>query len=211
METDLSWTGGDPDVGDTVTYDVYFGTSEAPPLKESVGPYPADQTSISYTPGVLSYDTKYYWKIVARDNYGITKEGSVWNFTTVATVLVGVTGEVNCDILPGVTVKLFKDGTLIGSDTSDENGNYSLPVPELGEYEVIASKEGFRNETQSISITELESYTLDFRAETGLVPKAPNMSYVLECVNHWLYPEPPCGLSMSKVLAVINAWLYPQE
>ena len=28
----LNWTGGDLDAGDTVTYNVYFGTSMSPPL-----------------------------------------------------------------------------------------------------------------------------------------------------------------------------------
>ena len=31
INSDLSWTGGDPNPGDTVTYDVYFGTSSTPP------------------------------------------------------------------------------------------------------------------------------------------------------------------------------------
>jgi hypothetical protein len=33
-------------------------------------------------PGVLKYNTTYYWKVVARDNHGATTEGSIWNFTT---------------------------------------------------------------------------------------------------------------------------------
>ena len=83
-ETDLTWGGGDPDVGDIVTYDVYFGTSSTAPLRETIGPYAADQTSISYNPGPLSRDTRYHWKIVARDNQGIIKEGPMWGFTTIS-------------------------------------------------------------------------------------------------------------------------------
>ena len=81
-ETDLSWTGGDPDAGDIVTYDVYFGSSSIPPLKETIGPYAGDQTSITHDPGTLNYNTTYYWKIVARDNHAIVKEGPLWDFTT---------------------------------------------------------------------------------------------------------------------------------
>ncbi len=73
---DLSWTGGDPDPGDTVTYDVYFGTSATPPL---VSP---GQTGTSYNLGTLSYNTKYYWKIIAEDNHGASTTGPVWDFTT---------------------------------------------------------------------------------------------------------------------------------
>ncbi len=71
----LSWSGGDPDSGDTVTYDVYFGTSSNP-SKVSSG-----QSSTSYTPDTLAYATKYYWKIVARDNHGAESTGPVWSFT----------------------------------------------------------------------------------------------------------------------------------
>ena len=82
INTDLSWTGGDLDVEDIVTYDVYFGTNSTSPFKETIGPYAANQTSISYSPGTLSYNTSYYWKIVASDNHGITNGGLLWNFTT---------------------------------------------------------------------------------------------------------------------------------
>jgi len=79
IHADLSWTGGDPDAGDTVTYDVYFGTTPTPPLVST------NQSATSYDPGTLSYNTKYYWKIVARDNHGATATGPVWDFTTVTT------------------------------------------------------------------------------------------------------------------------------
>ncbi|MFX0205166.1 MAG: C25 family cysteine peptidase [Candidatus Hodarchaeota archaeon] len=73
--TELSWTGGDPDSGDTVEYDVYFGTSATPPFVTTV-------TSESYDPGTLAYLTTYYWQIVARDNHGAETAGPTWSFTT---------------------------------------------------------------------------------------------------------------------------------
>jgi hypothetical protein len=82
LGTDLSWTGGDPDAGDTVSYDIYFGSSANLTEKESIGPYPANQSSISYDPAGLSYNTTYYWKIVAKDNHEVIREGPLWDFTT---------------------------------------------------------------------------------------------------------------------------------
>ena len=128
----------------------------------------------------------------------------------VATQITGTTGEVNCDILGETTVELYQGDVLKGSTTSDIDGNYALPVPETGDYDVVDSKTGFKDQTQPISIPAGGIYTLDFMGETGLVPNAPNLSYVLACVHIWLYPDPPCELSLSKVLAVVHAWLYPQ-
>ena len=76
IDADLSWSGGDPDAGDTVTYDVYFGTSSSPPLVSN------DQSGSTYDPGTLAYSTKYYWQIVATDNHGASTTGPVWDFTT---------------------------------------------------------------------------------------------------------------------------------
>jgi hypothetical protein len=77
LDADLSWTGGDPDPGDTVTYDVYFGTSSPPPLVS------IDQTETTYDPGTMELCTKYYWKIIAEDEHGAETEGSEWEFTTI--------------------------------------------------------------------------------------------------------------------------------
>jgi hypothetical protein len=76
ITNDLSWTGGDPDPGDTVTYDVYFGTTNPPPLVAISHP------STTYNPGTLNYSTTYYWKIVAWDNRGASTTGPLWVFTT---------------------------------------------------------------------------------------------------------------------------------
>ena len=73
---DLSWSGGDPDTGDTVTYDVYFGTSSSPPQVSN------DQSATTYDPGTLNYGVTYYWKIVATDNHGKSTTGPIWDFTT---------------------------------------------------------------------------------------------------------------------------------
>jgi hypothetical protein len=76
IETDLSWTGGDPDPGDTVIYDVYFGTNSNPPNVAT------GQSSTAYILSTLNYNTKYYWRIDAWDNYGYSTSGPTWTFTT---------------------------------------------------------------------------------------------------------------------------------
>jgi hypothetical protein len=87
VDTDLSWTAStDPDVGDTVTYDIYFGRSMTPP------PVASDYTVTTYDPGALNYNATYFWKIVACDNRGGCKEGAVWRFSTII-----VKGDVNGD------------------------------------------------------------------------------------------------------------------
>jgi hypothetical protein len=79
----LKWTGGDPD-GDPVKYDVYFGQSSSPSKVLS------NQSTLSYTP-TLTYNTIYYWKIVAWDNHSASTKGPVWSFTTKAKPTVKIT------------------------------------------------------------------------------------------------------------------------
>jgi hypothetical protein len=78
VDTDLSWSGGDPD-GDDVTYDVYVDTSNPPTSKES-----SNQSETSFDPGVLSHDETYYWKIISWDEHGLSQAGPVWSFSTVS-------------------------------------------------------------------------------------------------------------------------------
>lgn len=76
VSVDLSWTGGDPDAGDTVHYDVYFGTVNSPSKVSS------NQSDASYDPGSLNYDTTYYWRIISWDAQGASSTGPIWSFTT---------------------------------------------------------------------------------------------------------------------------------
>ncbi|RLF51250.1 MAG: hypothetical protein DRN24_05285, partial [Thermoplasmata archaeon] len=56
VNVELSWSGGDPDYGDKVSYDVYFGTNINPWFYTSVGPYPWNQKRISLDVGRLKYN-----------------------------------------------------------------------------------------------------------------------------------------------------------
>ncbi len=74
----LSWTGGDPDVGDTLTYKVYFGTDTNPENNL------AQTTTVTeYDPGTLQLSQTYYWKVAAVDGYNAETEGDTWHFTTI--------------------------------------------------------------------------------------------------------------------------------
>ncbi|MBN1860414.1 MAG: PKD domain-containing protein [Candidatus Thermoplasmatota archaeon] len=76
IDASLSWTGGDPDPGNIVTYDIYFGLVNPPPKKSS------NYSNTIYNLGVLTYDSQYFWKIIAWDNHGVSTSGPLWNFKT---------------------------------------------------------------------------------------------------------------------------------
>lgn len=80
IETALGWQGGDPDPGDTVTYDVYLGPSDSPSLSSVC----QDLTVESCVPASpLLFNTSYHWQVTAKDGQEETT-GPVWQFTTFA-------------------------------------------------------------------------------------------------------------------------------
>ena len=118
----LSWTCTDPE-SDSLTYDVYFGTSSNPPSVSS------GQSNTSYDSGPLDFGTIYYWKIIADDGEYET-EGDVWSFTTSE---VGDHGE----------MVFVQGGTFEMGDHFNEGFSAELPVHEvtlssfyIGQYEV---------------------------------------------------------------------------
>ncbi|MCK4365732.1 MAG: hypothetical protein KAW45_06750, partial [Thermoplasmatales archaeon] len=78
IDADLSWTGGDPDEGDTVVYDVYLEANNPNPTTKVSD----DQSETTFDPGTLEYGTIYYWKIHAKDNHNFVTRGPIWHFTT---------------------------------------------------------------------------------------------------------------------------------
>jgi hypothetical protein len=122
--------------------------------------------------------------------------------------IAGVTKEVGGAILPGAAVILYQNGEEIANVVSDENGNYEFEFSGLGDYEVVVSKEGFRDEAQSISVTEPATCNLDFAGDHGLIPDALNKSYILACTDSWKFDEPSFQLSTSRLLELISAWKY---
>lgn len=84
VDTDMTWIGGDYDPHDTVTYNVYFGTTIGPPLVAT------GESLAVYDPGTLDYGMTYFWRVVAFDNHGdSTTSGALpWKFTTNSLPLV---------------------------------------------------------------------------------------------------------------------------
>ncbi len=72
----LQWTASDVNTSDTLSYDVYFGTANPPTVVTSAN------LSASTLTKTVSASSKYYWKVVVKDNKGGQTIGQVWSFTT---------------------------------------------------------------------------------------------------------------------------------
>jgi hypothetical protein len=116
LNADISWTCSDPD-GHAILYDVYFGTSVPPPLVSN------DQIETTYDPGILELCTIYHWQIVAKDAYGATTTGSIWNFQTRCTGapdIPDINGPYNGN--PGTNYTY----TFVSSDPDDDDIFYQI-------------------------------------------------------------------------------------
>ncbi len=76
--TRLEWScTTDPD-GDTVTFEVYLGTTTSPPLVATT------TEPVYLAPAPLAAGARHYWRIVADDGRGGRTSGSLWTFDTAA-------------------------------------------------------------------------------------------------------------------------------
>jgi hypothetical protein len=74
----LTWESTDPDLNDTVKFDLYAGTSL--PLSEV--PLSGNLPNPTYNMGQLPFPgVTYYWKVKAHDNHGASSTGNTWRFT----------------------------------------------------------------------------------------------------------------------------------
>ena len=72
VNTTLTWNVEEPT---GLVYDVFFGTQVDPPMVSD------DQTTMSFDPGPLDFNTTYFWKVVAQDG-ALTFDSEEWSFTT---------------------------------------------------------------------------------------------------------------------------------
>ena len=114
----LNWTGTDPNLGDFLFYDVYFGVTN-PPTKKS-----SNQTGNSYDPfGDMELFKTYYWYIVTWDSQGLSTYGDIWSFTT------GVNHEPDAPTIDGETQGTAGEEyeyTFISEDQDGDNVSYYI-------------------------------------------------------------------------------------
>ena len=191
----LSWTGGDPDTNDVVTYHLYLGTDSAN-LSEV-----ANTKATTYEVKELYLGKTYYWQIIAADNRGKETPSPVWRFSTYSppnqppsnpVLVVPASGSVNIavdvmvrwsatdpegnplryDVFLGDAFPLKKVGT-----------NFDAPVytsPEYLKYStkyyvqvVVRDDEGLTNEESPI-------WSFTTADKTNLAPNVPEAVYPLD-------------------------------
>lgn len=98
-----------PGFQEGLTYDVYFGASQTPPLVAS------GLTAQSYNPGLLSLGATYHWQIVTRKPDSSSYPGPVWTFSTAGggaetpTNPSPINGQIN--VSPTATLTWFSTAT----------------------------------------------------------------------------------------------------
>lgn len=73
----LRWSCSDPDANDTLRYDVRYGTTNNPTTL-----FASNVLNTSADLGTADTSAVIFWKVTAKDNHGLTKDGPVWSFTT---------------------------------------------------------------------------------------------------------------------------------
>jgi subtilisin family serine protease len=73
-EVTLTWEPSTDPRGEAVRYDLYFGDTEPPPLRETL-------TGPRAEVGGLSEGRDYRWRVVARNESGYSHSGPLWGFT----------------------------------------------------------------------------------------------------------------------------------
>ncbi len=75
--TQLRWECDDPDQ-EKIFYDIFLEANDTTPDLPFATNYPYTDLST----GTLTYNTTYYWQVVASDIHGATNKSAIWQFTT---------------------------------------------------------------------------------------------------------------------------------
>ncbi len=116
VTTVLAWNGGDPDAGDSVTYDVFLKKASDP----SYATVCDDVTTPSCDlPGVLDYSSTYFWSVESSDGE-TTTPGPDWSFSTPPGITLSMTATPDSFRNPDEIVQLTYTITNISNETLSE-------------------------------------------------------------------------------------------
>jgi len=165
------------------------------------------QVRIEITGGIINPSIPGIYTLTVHTNQEPTPLESESYIIVTGAEISGTTYEASGSILGGVFISINGGIPVISAG----DGTYQIFSTTTGNHTITASKAGFRDQIQVIEITDIGiPYFLDFKGNNGLVPDAPDISYVLACINKWIAPPGDgTGLNISKVLSVINAWKFP--
>ena len=206
INTNLSWIGGDPDVEDNVTYDIYFGICPETPKVAS------NQSDPTYEPGLLNYETHYCWKIVTWDNHEASTAGPIWDFTTEMEPEpdLDCDGELRwVDVEPGLTVIGDFKVKNVGDASSELDweitewpswGTFAFnPIMSTGlpagswenvQVTVVAPDEQNQDFTGEVKIVNLDDPTDNCTIDVSLATPVSQNSFILQFLERLIHRFP---------------------
>jgi PKD repeat protein len=185
----LTWSCTDPDAGDQLTYDIYFGTSE-----NTLVQIVSNLTTSSISRSSLSQGVTYFWRVVAKDNHGNSTTGPIWSFT------IGTPPDVDFTYSPGT---VYAGQTIQFTDQSSNNttgwawdfgdgGTSSLQNPthkfnNVGTYEVNLTASnifGWSVASSSITVNPVVNPPLaDFTASSTTITAGGSVTFTDKSTN----------------------------
>jgi hypothetical protein len=129
----LTWSAAQ----DADSYDVYFGTSN-PPV------YRATQTQTTFSPGLLQFETTYFWRIDSRNSLWTTP-GDLWSFTTAHLGDFDCDGDVDQEDFGHFQMCLTGDGVLVQANCRDADMDSDQDV-DPGDFAIFRSCLGGANQ-----------------------------------------------------------------
>lgn len=79
----ISWLCSDPDGGDSLKYDIYFGSTNPP---NSI--LASNWKQPNYALSTLDFNKTYYWRVTAHDLKGASSVSPIWRFNTLSSLPV---------------------------------------------------------------------------------------------------------------------------
>jgi hypothetical protein len=169
--------------GTGALYDVYFGTSNPPPLVSSNQPVSSTQPNRLYAPGLLSATTTYFWKIVAK-NFAESASGPVWSFTTgtaigdsvnvLTTTSTGTQNDFNPGVLGNISLLRANNASLLTLTGLTNNGSTPTDGQLLYVESVGAGQVDIKNQNTGSSATNRVINNV-----TGTISLAPGVGRAL--------------------------------